>query len=32
MQGAVLDFDMSAQPNQQRGTQAADAPYSLSTQ
>jgi predicted alpha-1,2-mannosidase len=31
MKGAVLDFDMSAQPNQQRGTSAADAPYSLST-
>lgn len=29
--GAVLDFDMRAQPNQQRGTTPADAPYSMST-
>jgi len=29
--GAVLDFDMSEQPNKQRGTAPADAPYSLST-
>jgi predicted alpha-1,2-mannosidase len=31
MQGAVLDFDMSAQPNKQRANAPADAPYSLST-
>jgi predicted alpha-1,2-mannosidase len=31
MKGAVLDFDMSAQPNKERGTTAGDAPYSLST-
>ncbi len=31
MQGAVLDFDMSDQPNKQRATAPADAPYSLST-
>nr|WP_315260866.1 GH92 family glycosyl hydrolase [uncultured Duganella sp.] len=30
--GAVLDFDMRTQPNQQRGTTPADAPYSMSTQ
>ncbi len=30
MQGATLDFDMAAKPNTQRGTAAADAPYSLS--
>ena len=28
--GAVLDFDMQAQPNQQRGAASADAPYSMS--
>ncbi|SDF97021.1 MULTISPECIES: GH92 family glycosyl hydrolase [unclassified Duganella] len=28
--GAVLDFDMRAQPNQKRGTAPADAPYSMS--
>ncbi|MRX07273.1 glycoside hydrolase family 92 protein [Pseudoduganella sp. FT25W] len=32
MRGATLDFDMTAQPNTQRGTTPADAPYSLSTQ
>jgi predicted alpha-1,2-mannosidase len=31
MRGARLDFSMSAKPNLQRGTQAADAPYSFST-
>lgn len=30
--GAVLDFDMSAIPNKQRGTGAADFPYSFSTE
>lgn len=30
--GAVLDFDMSATPNKQRGTGAADFPYSFSTE
>ncbi|MRW92285.1 glycoside hydrolase family 92 protein [Duganella sp. FT80W] len=30
-QGAVLDFDMRAQPNRQRGSAPDDAPYSLST-
>jgi predicted alpha-1,2-mannosidase len=30
MQGATLDFDMSAAPNTRRGASAADAPYSLS--
>ncbi len=30
-QGAVLNFDMSATPNKQRGTKAEDVPYSLST-
>ncbi|MCU6496803.1 GH92 family glycosyl hydrolase [Rugamonas sp. A1-17] len=32
MQGAVLDFDMSSQPNKQRATAPADAPYSFSTE
>lgn len=31
IKGAVLDFDMSAKPNLQRGTKASDFPYSLST-
>ncbi|SFD72138.1 GH92 family glycosyl hydrolase [Spirosoma endophyticum] len=31
MQGAVLDVDMSATPNQQRGIKPADFPYSFST-
>ena len=30
MQGATLDFDMSATPNKNRGTQPAAAPYSFS--
>lgn len=30
-QGAVIDFDMSATPNKQRGTTPQDFPYSLST-
>ncbi|WP_432711812.1 GH92 family glycosyl hydrolase [Pedobacter sp.] len=30
--GAVLNFSMSATPNKQRGTTAADFPYSLSTE
>ena len=29
-QGAKLQFEMSEQPNKQRGTQAADAPFSVS--
>ena len=29
--GAVLDFDMTATPNKQRGSNPADFPYSLST-
>jgi predicted alpha-1,2-mannosidase len=32
VKGAVLDFDMSAAPNRQRGTQAADLPFSMSTE
>lgn len=32
IRGAVLDFDMSAIPNKQRGTGAADFPYSFSTE
>lgn len=31
MQGAKLDFRMSAQPNRQRGVKPAAAPYSMST-
>lgn len=31
MQGVVLDVDMSATPNQKRGTKSADFPYSFST-
>jgi predicted alpha-1,2-mannosidase len=31
MKGAVLDFDMSDQPNTRRATKPGDAPYSLST-
>ena len=31
MQGAVLDVDMSATPNQQRGIKPDDFPYSFST-
>ena len=30
LKGATLDFDMSEQPNTQRGTQAEDAPFSVS--
>ena len=30
MQGATLDFDMSAAPNKRRGVKAEDAPYSFS--
>jgi predicted alpha-1,2-mannosidase len=30
-QGAVIDIDMSAKPNRQRGTKPADYPYSFST-
>ena len=30
-QGAIIDADMVATPNKQRGTQPADAPYSFST-
>lgn len=29
--GAVLDFDMTAEPNKQRGSNEADFPYSMST-
>ncbi|GAB3834166.1 GH92 family glycosyl hydrolase [Hymenobacter jeollabukensis] len=32
LQGATLDFDMTSQPNRQRGTQPQDAPYSFSRQ
>lgn len=32
VKGAVLDFDMSAMPNKQRGTGAADLPFSISTE
>jgi putative alpha-1,2-mannosidase len=31
MRGAKLDFSMSDQPNQSRGTREQDAPYSFST-
>ncbi|MGZ3873996.1 MAG: glycoside hydrolase domain-containing protein, partial [Mucilaginibacter sp.] len=30
--GAELNFDMSAAPNKQRGTNKADVPYSMSTE
>ncbi|MCC3159231.1 GH92 family glycosyl hydrolase [Hymenobacter sp. 15J16-1T3B] len=30
LRGATLDFDMSSQPNRQRGTRPQDAPYSFS--
>jgi putative alpha-1,2-mannosidase len=30
MKGAVVDFEMSASPNKQRGTQKVDFPYSFS--
>ncbi|WP_179413261.1 GH92 family glycosyl hydrolase [Mucilaginibacter sp. E4BP6] len=32
MQGAVINMDMTAQPNKQRGIKAADVPYSLSNE
>lgn len=32
LNGAVLNFDMSAMPNKQRGTKAADVPYSMSNE
>jgi len=32
MQGAVLNFDMSAAPNKQRGLKESDFPYSLSNE
>jgi predicted alpha-1,2-mannosidase len=32
LNGAVLNFDMSATPNKQRGTKAADVPYSMSNE
>ena len=32
MQGAVLNFNMSATPNKQRGTKDSDFPYSLSNE
>jgi putative alpha-1,2-mannosidase len=32
MQGAVLNFNMSAKPNKQRGTKDIDFPYSLSNE
>jgi len=32
MQGAVLNFDMSATPNKQRGIKDSDFPYSLSNE
>lgn len=31
MRGARLEFDMALRPNKKRGTAAADAPYSFST-
>ena len=31
LKGAILDFDMSAQPNKKRGIADADFPYSMST-
>ena len=32
MKGVVLDIEMDNQPNKQRGIQAADFPYSFSTE
>lgn len=32
MKGAVLDFEMTAQPNKERGTHEKDFPYSMSTE
>jgi predicted alpha-1,2-mannosidase len=32
LKGATLNFGMSAQPNKQKGTQPADAPYSLTNE
>ncbi|MCL1667965.1 GH92 family glycosyl hydrolase [Elizabethkingia ursingii] len=32
MKGAVLNFDMKAQPNKERGSQERDFPYSMSTE
>ena len=32
MKGAVLNFDMNAQPNKERGSQEKDFPYSMSTE
>ncbi|MCT4010924.1 glycoside hydrolase family 92 protein [Elizabethkingia anophelis] len=32
IKGAVLNFDMSAQPNKERGSQEKDFPYSMSTE
>jgi putative alpha-1,2-mannosidase len=32
MKGAVINFDMSAKPNKQRGIKDADFPYSLSNE
>ena len=32
MKGAILDFEMSATPNKQRGTKPEDAPFSFSTE
>ena len=32
MKGAVLSFDMKAQPNKERGSQEKDFPYSMSTE
>lgn len=32
MKGAVLNFDMKAQPNKERGSQEKDFPYSMSTE
>jgi hypothetical protein len=32
MQGAIINFDMSPQPNKQRGIKAVDFPYSLSNE
>ncbi|HAY3551118.1 GH92 family glycosyl hydrolase [Elizabethkingia meningoseptica] len=32
MKGAILDFEMTAQPNKERGTHEKDFPYSMSTE
>jgi len=32
LQGAIINMDMTAKPNKQRGIKAADVPYSLSNE